>query len=240
MDKRGTLINLLDFAMGIRDGVESMLTTEERLANGTYETWSAKDTLAHVALWLGRDLKSLDMAPGTIPFFNGDTIDGENRRIHAEYRGKTWEEINDFYRETFGQTRKRVIAMREDELLRDLESADGSKRPVWRAFAGHALMHVAHHFARLYVRGGEIDRATQLEEKTATLLAGLDASPEWLGRINYNLACHYSLIGQSSRAIDLLKDAFSRNPEIADWSTKDPDLDSLRDNPDFASLYQER
>lgn len=238
MNKRDTLINLLDFAIEMGDRIETALTGNDKDETGTYETWSPKDTVAHVAVWLSRDIDSLGDEPGNLPVFDEDALDAENRKIFAGHREKSWEEIHRLYRETFSTVKSRVAAMTEEELCSHQMRSDGSGRPVWRVFAGHALMHPVRHFAGLYVKRGEVDRATQLAEKSATLLAGLDDSREWRGNIAYNLACHYTLIGQNTRAVGLLKQALADNPDLADWSRNDPDLDSIRTNPEHASVFE--
>ena len=237
MNKKDTLVNLLDFALACREALESMLTTDQKAASGTYETWSAKDMIAHVTYWLDRDLKSLDMAHGSVPVVNVDSLDEENRKVFATYSDTPWDQVNSFHKKTFTEARKRVLDMSEDDLLADIVRTDGSRRIVWQQLTGHALSHMTSHFALVYHRIGKDDQATQLQEKTAILLRGLDENPEWLGMIQYNLACHYARMEQGSRAVALLKEALSLSPNLKEWAAKDPDLDSIRDNTGFRALY---
>jgi serine/threonine protein kinase/Tfp pilus assembly protein PilF len=57
------------------------------------------------------------------------------------------------------------------------------------------------------------------------------------GRIQYNVACLFALAGESGRAIDCLQNAVKAGFAHMDWVEKDPDLDSLRDDPRFKSLH---
>ena len=237
MNKKDTLVNLLDYALACRESLESMLTVDQKTARGSYETWSAKDMLAHVTYWLSWDLKSLDMPPGSVPAIGPDTIDEENMKVFDTYSENTWDEVNSFHNRTFTDARKRVLDMSEEDLLADIVRTDGSKRKVWQQLTGHALSHMTSHFSLVYCRIGKDDQATQLEEKTAILLRGLDESPEWRGIIQYNLACHYTLIKQSSRAVALLKQAIALSPSLKERSAKDPNLEPIRENTENKALY---
>lgn len=55
-------------------------------------------------------------------------------------------------------------------------------------------------------------------------------------RIQYNVACLFALAGESGRAIECLHNAVKAGFAHLDWVEKDPDLDSLRDDPRFKSL----
>lgn len=56
-------------------------------------------------------------------------------------------------------------------------------------------------------------------------------------RIQYNVACLLALAGRSDRAIDCLQNAVNAGFAHFDWVEKDPDLDSLRNDPRFKSLH---
>jgi serine/threonine protein kinase/tetratricopeptide (TPR) repeat protein len=52
----------------------------------------------------------------------------------------------------------------------------------------------------------------------------------------YNLACFYALAGERDRALDLLEHIAGSGFGNLDWIDRDPDLDSLRDDPRFHAL----
>jgi len=54
--------------------------------------------------------------------------------------------------------------------------------------------------------------------------------------IQYNVACLFALEGEKTRAIDCLEAAVKAGFAHRDWVMKDPDLDSLRDDPRFKAL----
>ncbi|MBU8934170.1 MAG: protein kinase [candidate division Zixibacteria bacterium] len=63
----------------------------------------------------------------------------------------------------------------------------------------------------------------------------LDADPTDAG-IQYNVACLFALEGDQARAISCLKEAVKAGFAHRDWVMNDPDLRSLRSNPEFMSL----
>jgi len=52
----------------------------------------------------------------------------------------------------------------------------------------------------------------------------------------YNVVCVYSRLGEAQRAIDTLRQAIGAGYENFPWLHNDPDLDPLRDHPDFQAL----
>jgi len=54
--------------------------------------------------------------------------------------------------------------------------------------------------------------------------------------ILYNVACLFALEGSHERAIDCLEQALAAGFANLEWAEKDPDLDSIRDNPRFKAL----
>jgi hypothetical protein len=59
---------------------------------------------------------------------------------------------------------------------------------------------------------------------------------EWQGTVQYNLACHYSLTGQKSKALETLSEALVLAPELVEWSKQDTDLDGLRGEAEYQEL----
>ena len=56
----------------------------------------------------------------------------------------------------------------------------------------------------------------------------------------YNVACVYSRLGETERAIEALRQAISAGYENFSWLRNDPDLDALRDHADFKALVTGR
>jgi tetratricopeptide (TPR) repeat protein len=54
--------------------------------------------------------------------------------------------------------------------------------------------------------------------------------------LHYNLACYWCLAGNATKALNELAAALELDPELRVKVREEPDLDSLRDNPDFQRL----
>jgi len=52
----------------------------------------------------------------------------------------------------------------------------------------------------------------------------------------FNLACLYSLLGRKAEAVVYLRDALERSPNLRTEAATDPDLDALREDPEFRRL----
>lgn len=59
-------------------------------------------------------------------------------------------------------------------------------------------------------------------------------------RTTYNLACAYSLLGESEKALDFLEVSINagRPVRMCDWAMIDPDLAPVRENPHFGALIE--
>jgi tetratricopeptide (TPR) repeat protein len=54
--------------------------------------------------------------------------------------------------------------------------------------------------------------------------------------LHYNLACYWSLAGNSSKALDALSCALDLDPELRSLVAEEQDFDQLRGNPEFDRL----
>nr|WP_255453952.1 tetratricopeptide repeat protein [Thioalkalivibrio sp. XN279] len=52
----------------------------------------------------------------------------------------------------------------------------------------------------------------------------------------YNGACLYAQLGEIRKAVDALRQAIAGGTDIPGWTKNDPDLDPLRDDPEFIAL----
>ena len=237
MERKTALLAAVDLGRKLGDDLAGRLSNEEHAARGSYERWAPKDVFAHATEWLSRDLERLEITGGPMPFIGAEELEPANQAIFAEHAKKTWDDVARFFADTFDAARRWVVETSPEELERGRESADRSTRTAWKMIAGHALMHLSPHFGVVYDRRNEPEMATELQESTARALLDLDDTPEWVGTITYNLACHHALTGNAKRAIALLREALTKNPGITDWSKQDSDFDGIRDDPDFESVY---
>ena len=79
---------------------------------------------------------------------------------------------------------------------------------------------------------GEHEKAK--EWLTRALTINNDPSDSW-----YNVACTYSLLGDSDRAIDLLEIWLPKvGPDQKLWMANDTDLDPIRNHPRYQKLLK--
>jgi Flp pilus assembly protein TadD len=67
--------------------------------------------------------------------------------------------------------------------------------------------------------------------------AAVDLSPNDSVML-YNGACLYARLGEKQKAIATLREAIAAGVTNFSWMAHDPDLDSLRGEPDFVALFQ--
>ena len=53
----------------------------------------------------------------------------------------------------------------------------------------------------------------------------------------YNLASYYATVGDTERAVEELKRAFTLYPKLRSWPANDPDFDRIRDKESFKALF---
>jgi adenylate cyclase len=75
------------------------------------------------------------------------------------------------------------------------------------------------------------DRESALREGEAAI----EASPGDSVML-YNAACLYTRLGETRRAVDTLRQAIAAGVRNFDWMKHDPDLNALRDDPEFIEL----
>ncbi len=81
----------------------------------------------------------------------------------------------------------------------------------------------------------ELGEKEELVEWAERSLAIDGENPDTL----YNVACGYSLIGETGRALDALEQACLCGTAIGEWAEHDSDLASLHDNPRFNTMLDE-
>jgi len=68
--------------------------------------------------------------------------------------------------------------------------------------------------------------------------AAIEAAPDD-SVMAYNAACLYGKLGEKRRALDTLRQAIKAGVKNFDWMRHDPDLNSLRDDPEFIAMTQD-
>lgn len=84
----------------------------------------------------------------------------------------------------------------------------------------------------LYTRQGRIADGLKMDRKLVRLQP---ANPT----AHYNLACSLALSKRKSAALDELKHAVQLGYSDFDWMQQDPDLEALKNHPEFQALLQQ-
>jgi tetratricopeptide (TPR) repeat protein len=191
---------------------------------------------AHVTVWKDRYAARLEagVKGEATPIQN---FDHENRIIYDQYATIPWEALDRYERDASTRLRAAVQGLSLDE-LDDKESFSWTNgRPLWQSVSFNVYYHPLDHVSDYLCKRGQFDRARELQEKIARQTAALDDSEAWRSTASYNLACFYALQDQPGRALELLAEAFSMNPNLVEWSKQDHDLDGLRDLTGYRALF---
>jgi hypothetical protein len=235
---KSKLIELIERTFRAEQDLFDRLSEGERSALGEPDRWSPKDVIVHLAGWKGRLAKNLAAAArGEMPVRDED-YEAVNTKEFEENRELPWPEVLERAAEASQQLVEQVKARSEDELQGTETLPWQEDRPLWRLIVGNGCIHpLAMHLGPLYVERGDKAYATALQEKMAELLRELDDGENWQGLVQYNLACHHALVGETKCAIDGLRKALRLNPELIEWSKEDPDLACLREEASYQELY---
>ena len=80
-------------------------------------------------------------------------------------------------------------------------------------------------------------RAERYEEAKHQADKALELSPDD-PVMSYNAACFYARLGEKSSAIKALRSAFDAGYVNFEWLKRDPDLESIRNEPEYIELMK--
>ena len=214
------------------------LSAEERRAQGTFEKWSARDTIAHNAYWRKHHAEDvLAVLAGKTPVhIEDDQINGE---VYSRYKDQTWEEVDALVDAGLERMGEAIASIGEEDLQRSDFYPWEQGRPLWRELVGNMYTHPIIHLSDWHIKRGDPSRAARLYQEMTARLTSLDDSPEWQGTIRYNNACSFSLLGDKETAIHELREALKLNPGLTEWSQQDPDFEPIRGEAGYQALFAE-
>jgi hypothetical protein len=229
------LLNILDKSRETELRFLADLTDEDRGSQGTYENWSAKDTVAHANYWT--DVR----AERAIGFVRGRELaplphyDRANARAYEQFSSSTWDEVEDLAERAHARMAKAVRVMDEAALAGPSEESEGTK--MWESLVSAAYDHKLIHYSEYYQRRGRMKEAGRLWKEWAALVSPLDDAEEWQGRVRYNAACGLAVAGDAEGALVELRIAVAQRPSLKTWSRLDADLDNLHDLREYRDLF---
>jgi hypothetical protein len=205
---------------------------------GSLEHWSAKDMLAHIRSWKENMIQGLEStAEGGSTAWDAD-VDAANARLFELHRHETWQRVVGGLDAAGRRLIETVQMMSELDLMDPARNPWRNKRPAWVSIAGNGFTHPIVHLGQYAFEHGDAEHGTRLFELAAERLMKVDDGPLWQATAVYNLACAYAMGSQPERAIAHLRQALALNPDLTEWSKKDPDLMPLHGNAEYQALYQ--
>jgi hypothetical protein len=190
----------LDWAYEAEQAYVDGLSESERVAKGTYRSWSAKDVVAHIAYHKLNMAHVLDklIAHGVerVDELPTEGIDVINRRAYDRYRDCSWGEVKALSRRAHETIRNRTQEI-SDEILQDPQCVrfewNQSHEPVWRLTVyGNAVAHPVGHISRCCVETDRLEHSHALWEAYTAEAERLDSSPEWSANLQAQLKRHYA------------------------------------------------
>jgi tetratricopeptide (TPR) repeat protein len=238
-DARAALISLVKLSQAREEAFRAELSATERNLVGTAEQWAPKEVIAHIGFWKHRQAARVEtMAHGEEPA--EEPADGPdwgqlNTETWPEHARLTWDES---VARSDQATRDLIAALQRlpREMLANLDDQASQGNLLIDTTLGNSLGHLAEHMANHYRSLGDTERATQTQQEAVQAIIAANLGPSHEGSARYNLACYYALHGQASDAIDELRAAFAKRPDLIPWARQDHDLDSLRAEPAYQAL----
>ena len=212
------------------------LPDNERCAEGTYEKWSAKDSLAHMAYWQEERAKRLTAmalrqeAPPTPGGF-----EGTNAACFQRFCKCSWDEIEAYAELALTQLIDAVRSLEEKALV--VPAPGSGENALWRDIVNTGYTHSLVHIAECYIAQGQAAKAGKLWADWGLRVAPLDGNADWQGSTRYNVACGLALAGNPQQALSELREALRLRPSLTSWSRRDSDLISLQVLPEYRELY---
>ncbi len=207
----------------------------EHSAQGTYEKWSAKDSLAHMAYWQeerAKRLKAMALGQEASPAPGG--FEGANVACFQRFCKCSWDEIHAYAELAMTHLIDAVRGLEEKVLA---VPTLGGENPLWRDIVNTGYTHPLMHIAEYCAAHGQTAKAGQLWATWGPKVAPLDGSADWQGLVHYNVACGLALSGNPQPALNELREALRLRPSMTSWSRRDSDLSSLQALPEYRELY---
>ena len=231
------LTELLQKGYQVEQEFIAALSDEERNADGSFEHWTAKDSIAHNAYWRKHHAEDvLAVLSGETPTHIDD--DQINNEVYSRYKDQSWEDIDALVDTSMKRMGEAIESISEDDLQRHDFYPWEQGRALWREIVGNMYTHPIIHLSEWHIKRGHPSRAAKMYQEMTGQLTSLDDSPDWQGTIRYNNACSFSLLGDKETAVNELREALKLNPGLTEWSRQDPDFEPIRGETGYKVLYE--
>jgi hypothetical protein len=231
------LTEVLHYMRDVQLTIADRLPAADRDAAGTLDRWSIKDTLAHNMEWLNRHIADLEAVARGEAWPDHDYGDYEdvNRAIFEAHQHESWAVVQDMIRAAYARVDAYLARTDEDTLRR---IPDEETQPLWQIVAGsgseHPMLHLWEH---LQQHGHDALVIELFGRAFADRLLALSDAAQWQGTVYYDLACVYTLAGETAPALDALAHALRLHPDLKDWAQEDAHLTPLHTALGFKALF---
>ena len=224
--------DLLALLRATRDAERDLfaaLPVDLRDRPGAIGAWSAKDVLAHLGAWRAVEARRIEAArngkpnPPEDPALD-EPVDESNARIHADFAGSSWDEVELRASESAAALEREIVASSSDILCDCQDDIVG----IGANGANHAIMHLA----EVATLAGEMPRYRAYVADVEQVLGRGHLPPHDSSVLLYNLACHFALADALDDARRLLRQAFAQRHDLRATAQDDPDLEQLRSELD--------
>lgn len=207
--------------------LEALCTEEPPDPSGR---WRPQDHLAHIAWLREREARVIDAirTGGHIP----PDVEGDLSAL--------------IYEDTHRQTASTVVSNTQrswDLLLSAIEASSEEDLDGPHPYRRHRKLidgspgdHLGAHLMWVYLEAGDEKNAEAVQLWARDLSGRLFDDPRSRGVASYNLGCFYARVNRVSDAVPLLREGFEHSPDLKEWAQKDPDLDPIRESPEFKEL----
>lgn len=118
----------------------------------------------------------------------------------------------------------------------DKEKGKAALDSTLQMFPRYLSLHPDDARAHMFFAVGLV-RASQIEQAKIKASRAIELSPND-PLMFYNAACFYSNVGDKTHALQSLKNAISTGYGFYEWIKRDPDLDSIRNEPEYIELMK--
>lgn len=236
------ILELLRFAHRQEQEMMSTLSEAERSASGSADHWSAKDFLVNIMRW--KELQTQKLATAvrgeTPPEWRDEQVVKQiNAQALEKYRDVSFQDVAREAERIFAAFMAQVESMSEEELNDPARYEWSDGEALWHETLGNGLWHPFSQMVALSMQRGSREAAVQLQDALLAAARRAGLPPETIGVVLYNQVCFYAMHGWPEKALALLPEALRLRPTLVEWSKHDSDLDSLRADPRFQTLYQD-
>jgi tetratricopeptide (TPR) repeat protein len=197
--------------------------------------WTAKDQLAHLAMWRQYAADEIDAVrtgePGPIAS-NDDDI--ENAKTYEKTHREPAASIRQSGMSSWDRLTAAVEACSDADLAKPrLRRAN---QALWQNVPNNTYYHLAEHLAYWHIDEGDEAAAEAAAKWGHDLAISTFPDDRTRGVAAYNLGCFYAKRCQAAAAVPQLRKAIELRPDLREVARQDRDLDPIRSTPGLTAL----